>query len=354
MWAAACAGFKLNKGGPPVLKGRFVGKGKSWIAGLVVSGAALIITFWGVQPQRVLQVISRADALYMIPAGFMIFLGLLARARSWHVLMAERAPYRRVFWALNEGYLLNNVLPLRLGEIGRAYAVSQGQPVSTAAALATVVVERLIDVAVSLAGLTFAISAMAAPAWAGQIIQVAAGVLVGLLLISGVLVLSKGNIMRLVDILPGAGWAKMLKTVDDFAQGLSEASRPTRLLRSGGWSLLAWVTAWVSLDLMIRMFGMSSSPVILVFVTGVTAFGAALPSSPGAVGVYELSTVAALLVFGYPQAMAVGLAILAHALSLIITGGLGAIGLAREGRTIMGLASQAQRFFKHSQETLAV
>lgn len=98
---------------------------------------------------------------------------------------------------------------------------------------------------------------------------------------------------------------------------------------------------------------MTSSPVILVFVTGVTAFGAALPSSPGAVGVYELSTVAALLVFSYPQPMAVGLAILAHALSLIITGGLGAIGLAREGQTIMGLASQAQRFFKHSQETLA-
>jgi uncharacterized membrane protein YbhN (UPF0104 family) len=124
------------------------------------------------------------------------------------------------------------------------------------------------------------------------------------------------------------------------------------LIRSGGWSLLAWVTAWISLALVMRMFGLPSSPVILIFVTGVTAFGAALPSSPGAVGVYELSTVAALLVFGVPQAVAVSLAVLAHALSLVTTGGLGAIGLAREGRTILGLAEQAQKFFRRAQETL--
>jgi len=325
---------------------------RSWIVGLLVSLVALAIAFWGVQPERVVQVVKAADPIYLIPAVGMIVVGLFARARSWHVLLGERAPYGKVFWALNEGYLLNNVLPLRLGELGRAYSVSQSGQVTGGAALATVVIERLIDVAVSLAGLALAISAMAAPVWAGQVLQAAGVVLAVLLLGTTVLALNQKNVMRLVDHLPGAGWMRVLKTMDDFARGLGEAARPSRLIRSGAWSLLAWVTAWISLALVMRMFGLPSSPVILIFVTGVTAFGAALPSSPGAVGVYELSTVAALLVFGVPQAVAVSLAVLAHALSLVTTGGLGAIGLAREGRTILGLAEQAQKFFRRAQETL--
>jgi glycosyltransferase 2 family protein len=325
---------------------------RSWLVGLIVSLVALAIAFWGVRPARVVEVLAGVKAIFLLPAALMIVLGLFARARSWFVLLGERAPYGRVFWALNEGYLLNNVLPLRLGELGRAYSVSQSSPVTGGAALATVVIERLIDVAVSLAGLALAISAMAAPVWAGQVLQAAGVALAILVLAAAVLALNQRNILRLVDRLPGQGWLKVLRTMDDFARGLGEAARPARLLRSGFWSLGAWVTAWISLELMLAAFGTSAPPMTLIFVTGVTAFGAALPSSPGAVGVYELSTVAALLVFGVSQEVAVSLAVLAHALSLVTTGALGAIGLAREGRTILGLAGQAQKFFRRSQETL--
>ncbi len=325
---------------------------RSWLVGLLVSLIALAVAFWGVQPARVLEILAGVNPVYLIPAALMIVLGLFARARSWFVLLGERAPYPKVFWALNEGYLLNNVLPLRLGELGRAYSVSQSSQVTGGAALASVVVERLIDVAVSLAGVALAISAIAAPVWAGRVLQAAGVVLAVLVLGSAVLAVNQKNILRLVDRLPGQGWLKVLKTMDDFARGLGEAARPSRLLRSGFWSLCAWATAWLSLELVMGAFGTSAPPMTLIFVTGVTAFGAALPSSPGAVGVYELSTVAALLVFGFSQELAVSLAILAHALSLVTTGGLGAIGLAREGRTILGLAGQAQKFFRRTQETL--
>ena len=41
------------------------------------------------------------------------------------ILLQNKAPYRRVFLTLNQGYLLNNIFPFRLGELGRAFLLSQ-------------------------------------------------------------------------------------------------------------------------------------------------------------------------------------------------------------------------------------
>jgi uncharacterized membrane protein YbhN (UPF0104 family) len=89
--------------------------------------------------------------------------------------------------------------------------------------------------------------------------------------------------------------------------------------------------------------------VVPFFASGVIAFGAALPSSPGAIGVYELSAVAALMVFGYSREVAVSVAILAHGLVLALPGILGALALAREGQTLRSLASRAQSLFRKTE-----
>ncbi len=78
------------------------------------------------------------------------------------------------------------------------------------------------------------------------------------------------------------------------------------------------------------------------------ALGAAIPSSPGALGVYELATVAGLLVFGYPRELAVSVAIVSHGLQLGIIALLGGWALAKEGQTLLGLADQAQSLLRRS------
>ncbi len=323
---------------------------RNWIFGAAISLAALVVAFWGLQPARIIEVFGRSRPIFLLPAALMLLLGLLARARSWHVLLGRQTDYARAFWALNEGYLLNSVLPLRLGELGRAYSVSRNAAVSGGMALSTVVVERLIDVAVSLAALVVSLAFIATPNWAGDVAALGGVLLGGGVIAAAFLIMTRERLPKLVARLPGARRFGLVKRVQAFAAGFGEVAEVGRLARSGLWSTLAWVTTWVQMAFVFRMFGLEGSAIIYVFVTGVTAFGAALPSSPGALGVFELALVAAMRVVGYEQVDGVSVAVTVHALQVIITGGLGAIALAREGESILGLARRAQDMMRRAEE----
>ena len=70
-----------------------------------------------------------------------------ARGARWRALLAPIAPlpYRRVLGYTYIGYLANNVLPARLGELYRSHALGEGEGVSRTTVLGTVVVERVVD-----------------------------------------------------------------------------------------------------------------------------------------------------------------------------------------------------------------
>lgn len=325
----------------------------NWLFGVLISALALTVALWGVQPARLLQVAAQARLVYALAAGLFVLLGLFARARSWHVLMLGQVPYRRAFWALNEGYLLNSVLPLRLGEVARAYSVSRGTAVGAPRAFASVVVERLIDVAVSLAALIWSLSLISAPAWAGQVTATASALLAAGVLGSALIVLSRRQIVARLRKLPVLKSIGLLKAAQGFTEGLSGVGRLSLLGRSSLWSALAWGTAWGQLAAVFAMFGLSGPPHVLVFVMGVTAFGAAIPSSPGAIGVFELSMVAAMLVAGYEREAAISVAIVMHFLQLGITAVLGAVALAQEGQSIVGLAERARQLLRNGREGAA-
>ncbi len=323
---------------------------RNWLIGGTISLVALVIAFWGIQPGRFVSVLKQANYLLLIPSAVLVGVGLLARARSWHVLMHAAVPYRRAFDALNEGYLLNNVLPLRLGELARAYLVSQGSGISASGALATIVVERLIDIVVSLAALLGALPFMVSPDWA---VDVAVGVgiaLVGAVALLALLLHKREAFLRFMQRLPWRGLWGLSGAADRFLSAIgSLTSHPARLVLAAFWSTIAWLTNWLMIWLLLAAFGEVASAVVPFFASGVVAFGAALPSSPGAIGVYELSAVAALLVFGYSREVAVSVAILAHGLVLALPGILGAWALAREGQTLRGLASRAQSLFRKTE-----
>ena len=49
------------------------------------------------------------------------------------------------------GYLANNVLPARLGELVRSHALGEGEGISRTTVLGTVVVERIVDTVIVVA-----------------------------------------------------------------------------------------------------------------------------------------------------------------------------------------------------------
>ncbi len=240
-------------------------RSRSWLIGGIVSTVSLLAVFWGIQPARFLQAIEAANYWLLLPAAGLVFLGLVTRARSWHVLLDARVEFRRAFNALNEGYLLNNVFPLRLGELGRAYIVSRSGAIRTGRALSSVLVERLIDGLITLAGLLVAIPFVARAAWSEGITWGAVGVLgfgtVGIVLVAR----NTDPVIQFLQSLPFRNVLNWKEAAGDFVAGLAIVHRPEVLLRAGFWSLIAWATTWIEIVLLLRMFGEEGTLVVALF-----------------------------------------------------------------------------------------
>jgi hypothetical protein len=73
------------------------------------------------------------------------------------------------------------------------------------------------------------------------------------------------------------------------------------------------------------------------FALGVAALGVALPSSPGAIGIYEGSFVAALAVVGVSHAPALAYALTTHVMYYLVTGIFGSYALVKEDESLTNL-----------------
>ena len=114
---------------------------------LGLSLAALIYVGLKIDFARLWELLRGMNPLYIL--GVWAFLGLsyLMRAARWQRLLRPVAPARlgTLFSAVLIGFMANNLLPARLGELVRAYAARRLVGVPVSAVLGSLVVERLLD-----------------------------------------------------------------------------------------------------------------------------------------------------------------------------------------------------------------
>src|ERR1044071_3340486 len=148
---------------------------KRWLPGAIVSFLLIAAILYFVDLRAMLDAIRHANYGLLAIALTIGFLWMVIRAAVWRTLLRNRASYADVFWTIGEGYLLNNFLPFRLGEIGRAFLLSRksdpstrpigqsGQRLQFMEVLPTIVIERAMDLGYSavilLAALPFVVGA---------------------------------------------------------------------------------------------------------------------------------------------------------------------------------------------------
>ena len=117
------------------------------IAGFLISGIFLFISLRGQDFGAVADAFRTVTYWWLIPAVLLYFTGLLVRAKRWSVLLRSVAQLSgRQLVPINAvGLMANNVLPLRTGEVVRAYTLNKSYGVSKSSALGTIAVERIFD-----------------------------------------------------------------------------------------------------------------------------------------------------------------------------------------------------------------
>jgi uncharacterized protein (TIRG00374 family) len=324
-------------------------KSLRWLVGLAVSLAALGLALRGVHLSEMIGALRQTNYFYVALAVGFNLLGLYARALSWLIIMGRKVPYGRAFAALNEGYLLNNVLPFRLGEVGRAYLVSRGQAFRTSQALSSVLVERLIDLCMLMGLLVAFLPVVVGLAWARQ--AALTSVAITILALGGLFILARSRELALrvfrqvaarFPRLSLQSWEARLSAFIDGMGALRDGRRfmGAALCSGGAWLLAGMGNAVLLLALPIRLN--ASIYVVGFFALVICGLGAALPSAPASAGVFELSVVAALSAFQVDSSLAMSYALAYHFVLFGLTGVLGAVALVRDGESLAHLMRVAQ------------
>jgi hypothetical protein len=316
------------------------------LPGLTVSVLSLALVLYLADLRKLGEALRLADYRYVLLAMLVTLIWLGVRGMVWRTLLQERASYGAVFWSLNEGYLLNNLLPFRLGEVGRSFLLARKAGLDFWQVFSTIIVERLMDLALAAGLLLSTLPFVVGATWARE-----AAVIVGGAVILGfaALYLVARNQARLLGIVERAGqrWPRLMrlggKAFTSFFNGLSVLTDGKRFLQAVGWMLANWLVAIGQYAMMVNAFFPGARFLWAVFSLGVAALGIAAPSSPGAVGVLELSIVGALALFGLDASVALALAITLHLVQYLITGALGAFALAREGESLMSIYRRVRR-----------
>jgi uncharacterized protein (TIRG00374 family) len=312
--------------------------------GIAISIIALWILVQSVDIPAALQVLGTASPAWIAVMLVTTTVDIGARGARWRTLLAPIAPlrYRRVLGYTYIGYLANNVLPARLGELYRSHALGEGEGVSRTTVLGTVVVERVVDTV-----MVVAIAALAVLVLSVRGVMSSA-VLLGLAFVSlAVIALGLGIAAHR---LPGADRVaaiiarrpRLLELARRLRDGLAVAGRPRTLAAAIVFSAIAWAASTgtflaagqaVGVELSVGQAALLCSGVALVSI---------VPSGPGYVGTFELTVVAIADGFGIPRDSAFALGLLVHVMILATTtiGGVAAMLAFRRREATAGQAAE--------------
>ena len=320
---------------------------KRWLPGTLVSIVLIAVILYFVDFRQMADAFRSANYLILTFALSLSFVWMAVRGIVWQTLLRNRASYRDVFLTVGEGYLMNNFLPFRLGEIGRAFLLSRKSDLHFMEIIPTIVIERAVDLAYSATILLISLPFVVGTEGAGQI-----GVIVGVVVVFGLVVLYvlARNRQWALDLFHKCSqrWPALQRIgggfIEAFLEGLAVLTDGWLFARFLFWMTVNWIIAIFSYYLIVLAFFPQAQLIWGFFGLGVAAFGNAIPSLPGAIGTFEGAFGGALTILAGDQSTAFAAALAGRLYMYISAITLGLIGLASEGQTLSGIYQQLRDF----------
>jgi hypothetical protein len=313
---------------------------------LVISAVGLYYAFGQVNFDELWFHLKSVDVLWMSLATILLIFSVAIRAERWQMLLEpiETVPFHPLFGATMVGYFGNGVLPFRLGELLRAYSISENHQVDTSAAFGTIILERILD----LLGLVCAIILFG---WffpfdtGGRNIMIA--VVVVSLLGFGFIVVLGSTRSHLMDRIEK--WAifekpfahRLLTIMNSLLDGLTSIRATKHVGQIVIHTIFMWVVYYSITYTVILATGISLSWIEVGVVLISTSLALAIPAAPGAVGTYHAAAVYVLTVlFSVGSAESQAFAILLHAVGFVPLIIIGSIYFLRSSVQIKDISGQ--------------
>jgi hypothetical protein len=347
----------------------FIGNKAFWLGAVGSAAFLAIFVKLFVDFDTIGGVLGDANYAYVIPSVAFYFVAVWFRSARWKFLLRPLIgkPKKNIYSVVVVGYMANNLIPIRIGEIVRSYYLSIREACSAPAAFGTIAVERATDVLALLfflaaAGLMGTVGVERA---VGDISSDFPGGAPGLALVAllpfvfvfgVVLVISSaspatvlGWLDRMMFMIGKGLRTKLLGIAERLLEGLTVVSSPLDLAKVFAWSLPVWAAEAVMYYLI--ALGFDLRPVfdsqvefiaaILVFTSAANLAGV-LPSTAGSWGPFDFFGAAALVALGVGQDVAAAYALTVHVALWVPPTVLGGILLVLDGNSLSRLMKGAK------------
>jgi glycosyltransferase 2 family protein len=309
--------------------------------------ACLVWVFHDINPRRLLAAMSIAKWQFIVLAIVVDILTYVLQGLRWKLLLAPvgRLSSLRATQAIYAGLFTNELVPLRFGELVRAFLVSRWLSTRFASVLPSIVVERFLD-AVWLAA-AIGLAAMLAPL-PKEFIQ-AGYVLSCVVLLAAALLLwlvyreakghqgdAQSSSSRLVR--------GVSRFASQFASGLRNIGKPHRIvlaaLLSAGMLICQILALWFILLGCAINLPFRAGMIILLIVR----LGTAIPNAPANVGSTQFFSVVALEVFGVEKTVAAGFSITYFLVLTVPLWVIGLFAISNAGSNLSSIRSEVASF----------
>ncbi len=326
--------------------------------GLVVTAAALYLTFRNVSFNELMSSLRQIEYLYLLPALFLIFLTFLLRAYRWKFLVfsVKETTTARLMSPLCIGFL-GNLLPARAGEFIRAYLLGKKEGISFSVSFATIFVERIFDMLILLAMIVWLLlfksdlfegidgfggysmmELLQKFGWFSLILSLS------IIAFSYALIHWNEGMTRLIKFIirpfSEALREKILHLVDSFVSGLHILKDFKSLAIIAVLSLFLWSIICLSYYPIYLAFGFNDLPLssLVVLLIVVCVFISIFPT-PGFLGSFQIGCVVALHnIFHVAEAEAASFGMVSWLVQFGVLASLGTYYALKEGLTIHQLA----------------
>lgn len=293
---------------------------RKYLIGLLITTLCLVVLFRQINVDDVREALTRFHWSYLIFGVASLSFGYSMRILRWSVVLRATGAATS-FIECSAPFLgsiaLNNILPLRLGDVVRALVFPRSMGITRVAATSSLIMERLIDLMSLLScfaiGL-FAIQAMIIPTEI-QSTAVMLSVFGSITLLLGFLYSTK--LARIFSRLaeragPRVKVAIVYNTVCGLLEGFNSMSRPKALFGMIIISMLVWIGEAGLFYFVLLGIGMESSPIMALYVMALATLSTLVPSSPGYVGPFHLAAFTAVSLVGGTAGQAAGFAVIVH------------------------------------------
>jgi uncharacterized protein (TIRG00374 family) len=302
----------------------------SLVVGVIISALTLYLAFKNVPFSDLTSYVVSIDYLWILPTVVVVLLSFVLRAYRWQVILKStgEVSFWNAYHPLMIGFMINSVLPGRVGEIARPVILKKQEDIPFSTGLATVAAERVFDVIIMIvlfAALlaTVQIDPNLDITFGKYHLNRAALLTAGrglfnllLLLLAGIIIISFDG-AEFKEKAQKKVCTPLVKLVENFSYGFALIKYPAKIVICLGLSFVIWILSALAYYLMAQGcpgIGLSFAELFAVMI--IICFFIALPSVPGYWGIWEAGGIFGLTLFGVATKEAAGFTLVNHVIQM--------------------------------------